>query len=139
MSIIYNKNDIIKKLTSKETFDLFSKYNIKNVVTFGSINTDDFNDYSDIDLAIISDKKLDLDDILEIELYLENILKREIDIIDLNSNTLDLFVKINILNCNNIIYSIDDKKSLVDLYNKTDLFYRDNKDYIFFRRMDVLS
>lgn len=139
MSIIYNKNDIIKKLKSKETFDLFSKYNIKNVVTFGSINTDDFNDYSDIDLAIISDKKLDLDDILEIELYLENILKREIDIIDLNSNTLDLFVKINILNCNNIIYSIDDKKSLVDLYNKTDLFYRDNKDYIFFRRMDVLS
>lgn len=139
MSIIYNKNDIIKKLTSKETFDLFSKYNIKNVVTFGSINTDDFNDYSDIDLAIIADKKLDLDDILEIELYLENILKREIDIIDLNSNTLDLFVKINILNCNNIIYSIDDKKSLVDLYNKTDLFYRDNKDYIFFRRMDVLS
>lgn len=139
MSIIYNKNDIIKKLTSKETFDLFYKYNIKNVVTFGSINTDDFNDYSDIDLAIIADKKLDLDDILEIELYLENILKREIDIIDLNSNTLDLFVKINILNCNNIIYSIDDKKSLVDLYNKTDLFYRDNKDYIFFRRMDVLS
>lgn len=139
MSIIYNKNDIIKKLTSKETFDLFYKYNLKNVVTFGSINTDDFNDYSDIDLAIIADKKLDLDDILEIELYLENILKREIDIIDLNSNTLDLFVKINILNCNNIIYSIDDKKSLVDLYNKTDLFYRDNKDYIFFRRMDVLS
>lgn len=139
MSIIYDKNDIIKKLTSKETFDLFYKYNIKNVVTFGSINTDDFNDYSDIDLAIIADKKLDLDDILEIELYLENILKREIDIIDLNSKTLDLFVKINILNCNNIIYSIDDKKSLVDLYNKTDLFYRDNKDYIFFRRMDVLS
>lgn len=139
MSIIYNKNDIIKKLTSKETFDLFYKYNIKNVVTFGSINTDDFNDYSDIDLAIIADKKLDLDDILEIELYLEKFLKREIDIIDLNSNTLDLFVKINILNCNNIIYSIDDKKSLIDLYNKTDLFYRDNKDYIFFRRMDVLS
>lgn len=139
MSIIYDKNDIIKKLTSKETFDLFYKYNIKNVVTFGSINTDDFNDYSDIDLAIIADKKLDLDDILEIELYLEKILKREIDIIDLNSNTLDLFVKINILNCNNIIYSIDDKKSLVDLYNKTDLFYKDNKDYIFFRRMDVLS
>lgn len=139
MSIIYDKNDIIKKLTSKETFDLFYKYNIKNVVTFGSINTDDFNDYSDIDLAIIADKKLDLDDILEIELYLEKILKREIDIIDLNSNTLDLFVKINILNYNNIIYSTDDKKSLVDLYNKTDLFYKDNKDYIFFRRMDVLS
>ncbi|MGG7165587.1 nucleotidyltransferase family protein [Clostridium ihumii] len=137
---MYDTDKIINQLsTNNDILELFNKFNIKNIFAFGSLITDNFTDYSDIDLAIISDKKLSLDCIIDMELYLENFFNREIDIIDLNNPDLDFFVKINILNNNKLIYSTDDCKLFNSIYTETEKTYNENKDFIYFRRMDVLS
>lgn len=82
---------------------------------------------------------MNLENILEIELYFEDILKREIDVIDLKSDSLDLFLKINILNNGKVLYTRDENKVLEEFKNAVDWIYRENKDYIFFRKRDVLG
>ncbi|HCQ88637.1 MAG TPA: hypothetical protein DIU45_01320, partial [Clostridium sp.] len=91
---------------------------IKNILVFGSVLTDDFNINSDVDIAILSDEKLKLNDILSLELFFEEILNRPIDIVDLNSTTLDMFIKINILNTGKVLYTSDNNKSLEELIDK---------------------
>lgn len=139
MTIKYSKNTILKKLESVTVLNLFNKFNIKSVLIFGSITNDEFNEESDVDLAIVSDNIVDLDDILTIELLLENILNRDVDLIDLRSSSLDLFVKINILNTGKVIYSTDNNELLEHIYNETDRIYKENKNFIYFRKLDVLS
>jgi Predicted nucleotidyltransferases len=136
---VYDKAEIIEKLNSKEVTDLANKYNITTMIMFGSITNDEFDEESDIDLAILSCRAVELDKILEMELFFENFLNREIDILDLNSESLDLFVKIAILNTGKVIYSADNEKSLNILYNETDKIYRENENFIYFRKVDVLS
>ena len=139
MTIKYSRNTILKKLESVTVLNLFNKFNIKSVLIFGSITNDEFNEESDVDLAIVSDNIVDLDDILTIELLLENILNRDVDLIDLRSSSLDLFVKINILNTGKVIYSTDNNELLEHIYNETDRIYKENKNFIYFRKLDVLS
>ena len=112
MSNILNKEDILDILNSNEIKKLLSKYNIKSLIRFGSINTDEFYEYSDVDLAVISDIKLSFDDLITLEFTLQGLLNREIDIIDLNSNNLDLFIKINILNTGVLIHTFDNNFTL---------------------------
>ena len=76
------------------------------------MNNGEFTEESDVDLAIICEEKMNLENILEIELYFEDILKREIDVIDLKSDSLDLFLKINILNNGKVLYTRDENKVL---------------------------
>ena len=103
------------------------------------MNNGEFTEESDVDLAIICEEKMNLENILEIELYFEDILKREIDVIDLKSDSLDLFLKINILNNGKVLYTRDENKVLEEFKNAVDWIYRENKDYIFFRKRDVLG
>ena len=133
-----NKEEIIKKLKSKEVIDFIKKYNIITIIVFGSITNNEFNQESDIDLAMIADNEIELDYILEMELFLQNLLNREIDILDLRNRKLDLFVKISILNNGKVIYSSDNRKSLDVLYNETDKIYKENENFMYFRRGDVL-
>lgn len=139
MSNILNKEDILDILNSNEIKKLLSKYNIKSLIRFGSINTDEFYEYSDVDLAVISDIKLSFDDLITLEFTLQGLLNREIDIIDLNSNNLDLFIKINILNTGVLIHTFDDNFTLNKFYNSVDRTYIENENYIYFRRLDVLT
>lgn len=139
MHKVYDKAEIIEKLNSKEVTDLINKYNITTMIMFGSITNDEFDEESDIDLALLASRVIELDNILEMELFFENLLNREIDILDLNSESLDLFVKISILNTGKVIYSADNEKSLNILYNETDKIYRENENFIYFRKVDVLS
>lgn len=139
MHKVYDKAEIIEKLNSKEVTDIINKYNITTMIMFGSITNDEFDEESDIDLALLSSRAIELDNILEMELFFENLLNREIDILDLNSESLDLFVKISILNTGKVIYSADNEKSLNILYNETDKIYRENENFIYFRKVDVLS
>lgn len=139
MGIIYEKKVILEKLNSKEFLDIIKKYSIGTVILFGSICTDEFNDYSDVDIAILSENKSDLDNILEIELFLENFLKREIDVIDLNSSNLDIIMKANILNTGRIIYSDDNNKRYNRFYNNVERTFRENENFMYFRRRDLLS
>ncbi len=138
MGKVYDKAEIIKKLKSKQVIDFVNKQNITTIVMFGSITNDEFNQESDVDIAVIANKEIGLDNILDLELFLQNLLNREIDVLDLRSETLDLFVKINILNTGKVIYSQDNSKSLDILYDETDKIYKENENFIYFRKGDVL-
>ncbi|WMJ79349.1 nucleotidyltransferase domain-containing protein [Clostridium sp. MB40-C1] len=139
MSTLEDKNIILDKLNSTEFIEFMRNFDIDNVVVFGSICNDEFNELSDVDIALLGENKISLDNILDIELFLERLLEREIDVIDLRSESLDLFVKINILNSGKIIYSTDDNKLFEEFCDYTDRIYRENEDFMYFRRGDVLS
>lgn len=139
MDKLYDKEEIIEILNSKEVIDLLNKCNIITMIAFGSITNNQFNEQSDVDLALIANKEIQLDKILDIELLLQNILNRDIDILDLRSEALDLFVKINILNTGKVIYSKDNNKSLNILYDEIDKIFKENENFIHFRKVDVLS
>ncbi|WP_097028273.1 nucleotidyltransferase family protein [Clostridium peptidivorans] len=143
MDKAYDKVEIIEKLKSEEVFNFIKKYNITTMLMFGSIVSDDldneFNEESDVDIALLASKSMELDNILEIELFFQNLLNREIDVLDLRSESLDIFVKISILNTGKIIYTEDDGMSLEILYNETDRIYKENENFMYFRKVDVLS
>lgn len=140
MQLNNEKKLIMDKLKSKEVMNFLSKYDISSMLTFGSFNNkENFTEESDIDIAIIGKNKIDLEDILEIELYLERELNREIDVIDLRSKDLSLFIKINVLNEGKIIYCKDNSSLLDEFKNETDRTYKENENFFWFRRKDVLS
>lgn len=56
MSISEEKNAILEKLKSKKFIDLINKFNIVNVIVFGSILTDEFYEGSDVDIALIGEE-----------------------------------------------------------------------------------
>lgn len=97
--------EILDKLKSKELKNYLSKLDINNALVFGSIITDNFNEESDVDIAILGTSKLTIKEILKLELFLEDLLERNIDVIDLNSDNLDIFIKIDILNDGKSIYT----------------------------------
>ena len=82
--------EILDKLKSKELKNYLSKLDINNALVFGSIITDNFNEESDVDIAILGTSKLTIKEILKLELFLEDLLERNIDVIDLNSDNLYL-------------------------------------------------
>ena len=139
MNTLYNKEEILTLLASKDVSEILSTYPLTSMIVFGSIITDEFTIESDVDLAIIGDASIKLDTILDLELFFENLLNREIDILDLRSSNLDLFVKINVLNNGEVIYSTDDNKNFNIFYDETDRIYRENENFIYFRKVDVLS
>ena len=102
--------EILDKLKSKELKNYLSKLDINNALVFGSIITDNFNEESDVDIAILGTSKLTIKEILKLELFLEDLLERNIDVIDLNSDNLDIFIKIDILNDGKSIYTTDNNK-----------------------------
>jgi predicted nucleotidyltransferase len=133
------KKLIMDKLKSEEVISFLNKDNISTMLTFGSFNNDNFSEQSDIDIALIGKHKIDLEEILEIELFLGRLLKREIDVIDLKSRSLNLFLKINVLNDGIVIYSNDDNCNLEKLKDETDKIFKENENFFWFRRKDVLS
>ena len=133
------KKLIMGKLKSKEVVNFLNKYNISSMLTFGSFNNNNFSEESDIDIAIIGKHKIDLDEILEIELFLAKLLNKEIDVIDLKSESLYIFLKINVLNDGKIIYSNDDNYNLEIFKDEIDRIYKENENFFWFRRKDVLS
>ena len=133
------KKLIMVKLKSEEVMNFLNKDDISTMLTFGSFNNDNFSEQSDIDIAIIGKHKVDLEEILEIELFLGRLLKREIDVIDLRSRSLNLFLKINVLNDGIVIYSNDDNYNLEKLKDETDKIFKENENFFWFRRKDVLS
>jgi len=139
MELEDEKNLIMGKLKSEEVVNFLNKYDISTMLTFGSINNEEFTKESDIDIAIIGKHKIDLEEILEIELFLAKLLNKEIDVIDLKSEGLYIFLKINVLNDGEIIYSNDDNYNFEVFKDETDKIYKENENFFWFRRKDVLS
>jgi len=133
------KQLIMSKLKSEEVVNFLNKYDISSMLTFGSLNNEDFSQDSDIDIAIIGKHKIDLEEILEIELFFAKLLNKEIDVIDLKSESLYIFLKINVLNEGEIIYSNDGNYNLEIFKDEIDRIYKENENFFWFRRKDVLS
>lgn len=131
--------EILDKLNSKELKNYLSKLEINNALVFGSIITDNFNEESDVDIAILGTSKLTIKEILKLELFLEDFLERNIDVIDLNSDNLDIFIKIDVLNNGKSIYTTDNNKFLEKFIEKVDWYYRENEYYFKCRRRELLS
>ena len=131
--------DIIKKLNSKEFKTYVSNLAVMDVLLFGSTINGDFTEESDVDIAVLGASKLSISEILRFELFLEDLLQRKIDVVDLNSETLDIFIKIDILNTGKSIYTIDSNNYLNKFMDDVDWYYRENEHYFRCRRRDLLS
>lgn len=69
----------------RDIFTLCAKHKVKSLYAFGSVLTDNFNATSDIDL-VVDFEKIDVleygDNYYELKFSLENILKRNIDLLE---------------------------------------------------------
>lgn len=115
------------------------RYHLNNIMLFGSALTDEFNEYSDIDIAVLGAAPLELDELFELEDFFENQFHRAIDVVDLRSESLDFFIKVNILNTAQVIFDSDSEEMLTRLKEQVERYYRENENFFYFRRMDVLS
>ena len=98
-----SKDEILTLVKSKEFKDIFLKHNIRNVIIFGSLTKDEFNEESDIDIAIIGDDKISSNLDLNLTLELEDFLERSIDLIDINDEDIENLIKIEALNSEMVI------------------------------------
>jgi len=57
------------------------------------------------------------------------LIKRPIDVVDLRSETLDLFIKIDILNTGKSIYTTDNNESLEKFIDELDWYYKEKRLY----------
>lgn len=132
------QTEILEKLNNDKLKKHFEEIGLNTSLVFGSILTDEFNENSDVDIAILGNEKLNISIILALELYLEDLLDREIDVIDLNSENLDIFIKINILNSSKVLYSKDNGLRLNKLIDNVEWYYRENEHYFECRKRDLL-
>jgi predicted nucleotidyltransferase len=137
--MLKTQSEILDILSGEEFRKHLQTINLNNVLVFGSVLNVDFNDESDVDIAILADEKLKIKDILGLELYLEDMLERNIDVVDLNSETLDIFIKINILNNSKSIYSLDNNIALEGLTDRLDWYFKENENFFRCRRRDLIS
>ena len=71
-------------LTHKDLEYIISKYNVKEISVFGSSIRNDFTSESDVDFLIDfrNSEEISLFDILDIQDYLQNTTKRNVDIVE---------------------------------------------------------
>ena len=136
-------NDHTFILNKLKSFDFVNYINanfkIKSILVFGSAVNGDFTEESDVDIAILGNDKFKIQDILKIELFLEDFLNRSIDVVDLNSTNLDIFIKMDILKTGVSIYTTDNNTYLDTFIDKTDWYYKENQYYFSCRKRDLLS
>lgn len=124
---------------TRDVWSQFSdQYNLDSILVFGSIVTEDFHEDSDIDFAVIGQDRLLLEQKLSFELQLEAILDREIDVIDLNDCSLDIFVKIQALNNGIVVFTRNQNETLRKCEEETEYFYRMNESFFAKRRRELL-
>lgn len=126
-----SKEEILKIIYSDEFKSIFLNNNINNVIVFGSLSKDGFNEESDIDIAVIGDEKIKSSVDLKISLELEELLNRSIDFIDINDDEIDNIIKIEALNSDLVI--LKDKNYDIE-FNKYDQIYKENNE--FWSRLD---
>jgi len=134
-----SQSEILDMLNSEEFKNHLKTMNLNNVLVFGSLLRDDFSEQSDVDIAILAENKVKIKGILGLELYLEDIFERNIDVVDLNSENLDIFIKINILNSSKSVYSSDQNLALEELVENLDWYFKENENFFRYRRRDLIS
>jgi uncharacterized protein len=77
------KNDILTKLKELKP-TLYRNYSVKEIGLFGSFSEGDFSEESDIDILVELEKPIGWK-FFSLELYLEQIFKRKIDLVTKNA------------------------------------------------------
>lgn len=126
-----SKEDILRLVKSNEFKEIFKRNNIENVIMFGSLTKDDFNEESDIDIAIIGENKISDTVDLNLTLELEDFLGRSIDLIDINDEEIENIIKIEALNSDMVIIK---DRIYEETYNYYDNLFRENIE--FWNRLD---
>ena len=126
-----SKEDILRLVKSNEFKEIFKRNNIENVIIFGSLTKDDFNEESDIDIAIIGENKISDTVDLNLTLELEDFLGRSIDLIDINDEEIENIIKIEALNSDMVIIK---DRIYEETYNYYDNLFRENIE--FWTRLD---
>ena len=126
-----SKEDILRLVKSNEFKEIFKRNNIENVIIFGSLTKDDFNEESDIDIAIIGENKISDTVDLNLTLELEDFLGRSIDLIDINDEEIENIIKIEALNSDMVIIK---DRICEETYNYYDNLFRENIE--FWNRLD---
>lgn len=126
-----SKEDILRLVKSNEFNEIFKRNNIENVIIFGSLTKDDFNEESDIDIAIIGENKISDTVDLNLTLELEDFLGRSIDLIDINDEEIENIIKIEALNSDMVIIK---DRIYEETYNYYDNLFRENIE--FWNRLD---
>jgi predicted nucleotidyltransferase len=111
-----DKDAILSIINSQKFRELFTNIGITNVIIFGSLANGDFTDESDIDIAIIAKASISFKDELALTQKLEELLDRNIDLIDINDENINNLIKISALNSKFIVL----KDNLLD---ETMIFY----------------
>lgn len=88
------KNDILTKLKELKP-TLYRNYSVKEIGLFGSFSEGDFTEESDIDILVELEKPIGWK-FFSLELYLEQVFKRKIDLV--TTNALRDQIKDHILN-----------------------------------------
>lgn len=133
-----SKNKVVNLLNDKECTSIFENYNITTIILFGSIVTENFTDDSDVDIAILSSRKLSINESLLLEEMIEKKLSREIDIIDLKDSNTELSIRVTIFDEGEIIYNSDKLEDYKKEYGDTERLYKDNETFRYFRERDVI-
>lgn len=133
-----DKISILDKLKSKEAIEIFKQNRINTVIVFGSILTEHFEEYSDVDIAVLSKNQITTDTIILMEESFEKLLNRNVDIVDLRSENTQLNMKVSIYDDGEIIYN-DDNCNLYNLdYMEVERVYKENETFRFFRERDLI-
>ena len=75
-----NAQDIFNKLVELKP-TLIERYHVKEISLFGSFVRKEQSEDSDIDILAEFDNNADLFDLIGLELYLEDIFEREVDVV----------------------------------------------------------
>lgn len=121
-----DKTHILSIVNSQNFRDLFTSKGITNVIIFGSLATGDFTPESDVDIAIISKTPISFNDELILTQKLEELLGKEIDLIDINDENINNLIKISALNSNFIVLKDNLLEEARILY---DNLYKDNEEF----------
>lgn len=132
---IKSKDEILSIIYSDQLKNIFRNKNIQNVIIFGSLSNDNFNEESDIDIAVIPDSEFTFDDEIDIESQLEDLLGREIDIININSDSVNVLIKFEALNSKLIVMKNDTLNTTIDYYEN---YYKENEEFWYFLDKAVL-
>ncbi|GAA0730519.1 hypothetical protein GCM10008905_31930 [Clostridium malenominatum] len=132
------KANILNKLKDEECVNIFKYGKIATAILFGSILTEDFEEYSDVDIAILSEEYMAFNTLVFIEESLQKILGREVDVVNLNSEELDLNMKVSIYDDGQIIYDVDNLQLYNKGYKEVEKLYKENETFRFFRERDVM-